>query len=270
MQKQVGHDCKGTPYSKLTYISDHRRHGNQTLKRYRRGYPVAVLVGFEERQAVLWRVFSRVVKPEKTLMLNGERREAKTLYNFHESIVNVLRPTLKEGVRSIIIASQARTNYAQSFIDHVRTHHAWLTQGSNKTVFSEITGSAGTPAEVAALTRTPPFQRKIEETTSEEAENLIDVLEKHLSMSNENESVSYSLEEAEDLILNKPKLGRPEPDYLLLTDKYLSSSHEKNRIHRLMQIASNRNVKTRIVDSESKAGQRLTQLGGLVCFAHVE
>ncbi len=238
------------------------------MKRYRRGYPVAVLVGFEERQVVLWRVFSRVVKPEKTLMLNGKRREAKTLYNFHEAIVNALRPTLKEGVKSVILASPARTNYAQTFVDHVRTHHAWLAQGSNKTVFSEMTGSAGTMAEVAALTRTPVFQRKIEETTSEETENLIVVLEKHLNMSNENETVLYSLEEAEELILSRPKPNRPTPVFLMLTDKYLSSSHEKNRLHMLMQIASNRNVKTRIVDSESIAGQRLTQLGGFVCLAN--
>jgi stalled ribosome rescue protein Dom34 len=56
----------------------------------------------------------------------------------------------------------------------------------------------------------------------------------------------------------------------MLTDKHLSDSPEKNRIHRLMQIATNRNVKTRIVDAESKAGLRLTQLGGMVCFARLE
>jgi hypothetical protein len=34
-----------------------------------------------------------------------------------------------------------------------------------------------------------------------------------------------------------------------------------------MQIAANRNIKTRIVDAESAAGLRLTQLGGIVSFA---
>ena len=29
------------------------------------GYAVAVLAGIEENQAILWRVFSNVVKPEK-------------------------------------------------------------------------------------------------------------------------------------------------------------------------------------------------------------
>jgi stalled ribosome rescue protein Dom34 len=56
----------------------------------------------------------------------------------------------------------------------------------------------------------------------------------------------------------------------MLTDKYLLNSREKNRIHRLMQIATNRKVKTKIVDAESPAGLRLTQLGGIVCFAKLE
>ena len=236
----------------------------------RRGYPVAILAGLGEDKAVLWKIFSMVVKPEKTIQLEGTRREPKALYNFHESIVNALRPTLKEGVRSIILASPPRTNYARAFIDHVRGHHTWLIQGSNKTVISEITGSATTASEVTALARTPFFEGKIQEITSEETEDLIDVLEKRLNASDENEAILYSLEEAENLILPKPKPGRHEPEYLLLTDKYLSNSREKNRLHRLMQIASNHSVKTRIVDFESKAGQRLTQLGGLVCLARLE
>lgn len=237
---------------------------------YKRGYPVAILAGLEDDRAVLWKVFSNVVKPEKTISLDGTRNDSKAVYNFHESIVNALRPTLKEGVRSVILASPARTNHAQRFIDHIREHHAWLVQGPNKAVFSEANGSASTLSEVAALTKTLMFRQLICETTSEEAEDLIDMLEKRLNASDKNAVVLYSLEEAEDLILGPQKPSKPKPEYLMLTDKYLSNSREKNRIHRLMQIATNRKVKTRIVDAESPAGQRLTQLGGMVCFAKLE
>ena len=237
---------------------------------YKRGYPVAILAGLENDRAVLWKVFSNVVKPEKTLRLDGTRNDPKAVYNFHESIVNALRPTLKEGVRSIILASPSRTDYAQRFIDHTHGHHAWLVQGPNKAIFSEATGSAGTQSEVAAVARTPMFRRLISETTSKETENLIDMLEKRLNTSNQNTVVLYSLKETEDLILSPQKPGKPKPEYLMLTDKYLSESHEKNRIQRLMQIATNRNIRTRIVDAESKAGLRLTQLGGMTCFAQLE
>jgi stalled ribosome rescue protein Dom34 len=242
----------------------------KTKKAYKRGYAVAILAGLEKTHAALWKVFSKVVKPEKTLTIVGTRNNPKALYNFHESIINALRPTLKEGVRSIILVSPARTNYAQEFIDHVREHHTWLIQGTNKAAFSEITGSASTLSQVAALTRTKAFRQLICETTAEETENLIEILEKRLNASEKNNLVLFSLEEAEALILNQQNTSRPKPEYLLLTDKYLADNRKKNRLHRLMQIATNRKVKTRIVNAESPAGVRLTQLGGIVCIAKPE
>jgi len=238
-------------------------------KRYKRGYPVAILVGLKEDTAALWKVFSNVAKHEKTLHINGTRDNPNALYNFHESIINAFKPTLREGVRSIILASPPRTNFSQEFVNHVCEHHRWLTQGPNKAVFSTITGAAGTPSQVAALTKTPAFSQMICETTAEETENLIEILEKRLNASDSN-VVLFSLEEAEKLILKRQKPDKPKPEYLLLTDRYLEGNREKSKLQRLMQIAANRKVKTRIIDAESPAGKRLTQLGGFVCLAQLE
>ncbi|MGA2387046.1 MAG: hypothetical protein ABSG33_11000, partial [Candidatus Bathyarchaeia archaeon] len=90
-----------------------------TPKTYRRGYPVAVLVGIEGDRAVLWQIFSQVAKHQQTVSLDGNRSDPKALYNFHESVMNALRSTLKEGVRSVIIASPAKTAYAQEFCSHL-------------------------------------------------------------------------------------------------------------------------------------------------------
>ena len=237
---------------------------------YKRGYPVAILVSFDDDRAVVWHVFSHVVKLHLTVELAGSRTDERVLYNFHESIVNALRPTLKEGVRSIILTSAARSNHVQRFIAHTREHHAWLVQGPNKAIISEATEAANTLSEVAALAKTPQFRRLICETTSEETDNLIDVLEKRLNAKNQNTVVLYSLEEIEDLILGPQKPRRSKPEYLMLTNKCLRDCPEKSRINRLMQIATSRKVKTRIIDAESTAGLRLTQLGGMVCFAHLE
>jgi stalled ribosome rescue protein Dom34 len=234
-------------------------------KAYRRGYPVAALAGIESDHAALWQVFSQVAKHQQTIHLNGNRNDPKAVYNFYESIVNALRPTLKEGVRSIIVASPAKTSYAQEFQNHIKTHQTWLLQGPNKATFSTVTGSASTLADVAALTKTAAFKQLIKETTAQETENLIEILEKRLSEADN--WVLFSLEEAENLILNQQQAGKPKPEYLLLTDNYLSSSRRKNRVQRLLQIAKNKGVKTRIVNAESTAGKRLTQLGGLVCLA---
>jgi stalled ribosome rescue protein Dom34 len=177
---------------------------------------------------------------------------------------------LKEGVKTVILAAPARTNHAQEFINHVREHHTWLTHGLNKAAFSTITGAASTLSQVAALTRTPAFRQLIRETTAEETENLIGILEKRLNASDKNNSVLFSLEEAENLILKRQKPSRPKPEYLLLTDKFLADTREKNRLNRLMQIAKNKRVKTRVISAESPAGKRLTQLGGIVCLAQVK
>jgi stalled ribosome rescue protein Dom34 len=237
-------------------------------KAYRRGYPVAVLVGIEQNHAALWQVFSQVAKQQQTIPLNGGRSDPKASYSFHESIVNALRPTLKEGVRSIVIASPSKTTYAQEFVNHIKAHHTWLLQGANKAVFSTITGSASTPQQVAALTKTTTFKELISETTAQETENLLEILEKRLNAADN--LVLFSLQEAENFILYTQAEGKPKPEYLMLTDEYLSKSRQKYRVQRLMQVAANKGVKTRVISAESTAGKRLTQLGGIVCLAKRE
>ena len=239
----------------------------KTKKRYKRGYPVAILTGLGEDTAVIWKIFSHVAKQGKKLHINGIRNNPKDLYNFHESIINALRPTIQEGVRSIILASPLRENHHQELINHIQEHHKWLTKGPCKTVFSKITGSASTPSQVAALTRTQIFKQIINETTEEETENLLEIFEESIVNKDNNSLVLFSLQEAEKLIIEKQKPNDPKPEYLFLTNQYLSDNRQKNRLHRLMQIAINKKVKTRIVRAESPAGKRLTQLGGFICLA---
>ncbi|MCW3995723.1 MAG: hypothetical protein NWE98_06205 [Candidatus Bathyarchaeota archaeon] len=234
-------------------------------KGIRRGYPVAVLIGIEQDHASIWRIYSQAAKCQQTIPINGDRKDSKARYNFHEAIVDAFRQTIKEGVKSILIASPAKTSFAQEFQDHILAHHAWLMQGANKATFSQINASASTPAQVAALTRTAAFKELVQETAAQETENLLEILEKRLCQADN--LVLFSLQEAESLILNSQAPGKPQPEYLLLTDAYLSSSRQKNRLHRLMQIAQNKKVKTHVVNAESSAGSRLTQLGGIVCLA---
>ena len=70
----------------------------------------------------------------------------------------------------------------------------------------------------------------------------------------------------EAAVLDQTKLDLSRPKYFMLTDKYLENHPEKNRLQRLIQIAMNKNIKVRIVDAQSTAGQRLKQFGGLVFF----
>lgn len=232
-------------------------------KSYRRGYPVAILIGIEVDCAAIWHIFSQVAKQQQIIHLNGDRKDQKAVYSFHEAIINTIRSTLKEGVRSIVVASPPKTRYSQNFQNHIEAHHTWLIQGTNKATVSLISGSANTPPQVAALTKKPEFKQLIQENAAQETENLLEILEKRLNKTAN--IVLFSLEEVEGVILDGGQ-GKLQPEYVLLTDNYLAGSHQKGRLNRLIQIAQNKKVKTRVVAAESNAGVRLNQLGGIVCL----
>jgi stalled ribosome rescue protein Dom34 len=235
--------------------------------RYKRGYPVALLVGFEDDHVVLWQVFSHVVKLHLTFELGGKRTDERSLYNFHESVVDALRPLLKEGVRSIVVTAPMKTTYATDFLDHVRKHHAYLIQSKSpeRATFAELVGSADQPNQIAEMVKTKEFHRLIAETTSEEADYIVNVLEKHLADSSA--VVLFTLKEIEDAVYDQGRRNNLRSQYLMLTDKYLADSKDKNRIHRLLQISKNRKVETRIVNAETPAGKRISQFGGIIFFA---
>jgi len=240
-----------------------------TRKRvYRRGYPIAVLIGLEEDHAVLWRVFSNVVKPDVTLRIGAVRSDGKALYSFHEAIVDALRSMVKEGVKSIMVAAPPKTDFAHVFLDHVRKHDAWLVQakGPSSATFGVLAGSAGKPHEVADLVKTKAFRDLISKTTAADADRVLETLEKWLN-DEDGARISYSLEEVEHLIYDQWTSGKVKPEYLMLTDEYLQNSRERNRVNRLLQISNNKNVKTVVVDADTPAGKRLMQLGGLACLA---
>jgi len=238
-------------------------------RRYRRGYPVALLVGFEADHVVIWQIFSQVVKLALRLELGGRRTDEKILYNFHESVVDAIKPVLKEGVRSIVVTSTPRTTYAPDFLEHVQKHHRYLIQSKrpNSANFATLVGSADDNIKVAELIKTTEFTNLIAETTSEEADQIVGSLEKHLYGNIDNSVVLYSLKEIEDTVYNREKGREIRAEYLLLTDKYLAESRQKNRIHRLLQISKNKKVKTRVVNAETSAGARISQFGGLVFFS---
>ena len=238
-------------------------------RRYKRGFPVALLVGFEDSSAVVWQVFSQVVKPFKKLELGGRRTDSQKLYSFHESVVDAIKPVLNEGVRSVVVSAPVRTNYASDFLEHIQKHHRYLLQsrGSNKASFAELTGSASNIIEVGTLVITKQFTDLIEQTTSDEANQIINLLEKNLYRADDDIVVLYSLKEIEDNIYDRNRKNESKTEHLLLTDNYLASSKSKGRIHRLLQIAQNKKVKTRIVNSESAAGTRISQFGGMVFFS---
>jgi stalled ribosome rescue protein Dom34 len=232
---------------------------------YRRGYPIAVLVGFDRGRAVLWRVFSQVVKSHTTVQApRGGKRE---LYNFHEAVVDALRPILKEGVGSVVLAAPARTSYVKEFRDHVAKHQPWMTRGSGSATFTDIVGSADTQEEVSSLVRSGEVQKAIGTSAEGEADRIKSLLESRLARDDES-PILYSLYEIEGAIFDQRVTGGPVPEQLILTDSFLVS--HRRRVQRLMDASRSRGVRAYVVGVKTVAGQRVEQLGGMVLLTKPE
>lgn len=238
-------------------------------KSYRRGYPVAILIGLNGERAAVWKIFSQVIKLEKNLLIMGSRNDPKALYNFHESIIDSIRPTIKEGLKSIIVVSPIKTRFSSEFLKHLKEHHAWLAQGPNKATFAEMNGTATTISEVRTLTQTPHLRKMIEDTTEEENENLLELLERKLNANSSEPLVTYSIEEIEPVIFGYQKNENLKPEYLLISETHLSRPG-KGRLQRIIQIAANKQIKTRIISADSPAGKRILQLGGIVLISKID
>ena len=238
--------------------------------RKKRGYPVAILIGFEPKKTVLWEVFSERIKPLKIIKLKKQREKLaeNEIYNFHEEIIDAIRPHIKNGLKSIIIANPRNSLFSEQFQQHIQKHHKWLSQekSTNLLTIGTIEESASSDEDVSELFQNQAFKAIIEKTTAKEASNIIDELEKQLQMVSQGEVVLYSLQDIEDLTYGQWKFGKRHPKYVMLTNTFLEKHKQKPRLQRLLQILENKKVKTKVVDADTVAGERITQFGGLICF----
>lgn len=241
--------------------------------RKKRGYPVALLIGFESKEVFIWQIFSESLKLHETISLskNRELLAENELYNFHEKIIDKLRPSIKEGLRSIILVSARNSPFSEKFQKHIQKHHKWLTQetSANFLMIGILEGSVRNLDFISELVQTEAYQDTLSQLTTQEASNIIDDLEEHLNKVAQGEVVLYSLQDIEELTYGQWRYGKRQPEYVMLTNDFLRKHKQKHRLHRLLQILENKKVKTKIIDADTVAGERITQFGGLICFTKI-
>jgi len=223
-------------------------------RRRRRGYQTAVLIGLEGRKASLWNIFSESVQP-------GSQLQGEDAYSFYESVVDHLRPSVKQGIKSILVAAPSDRDYTE-FMGHLEKHQGWLLKGwsLNTVTFERIPEPAMSIDQVRALVKSESFKEKLSSLHEDDVKPVIDALEKLLNDPEGIQRILFTIKEVEDAVYGKD----PRPEYILVTEKF-RSMHTR-RVERLLQVASNRGIKTRIVKENTPAGIRLTQFGGLVCI----
>ncbi len=240
-------------------------------KRVRRGHPVAILIGLHDNDAVFWRIFSESIRPHFKINRGRKRRNQnkKHLFHFHEEIINVLRPIIKEGIRSVILLSPPKEEYSDEFLNHINKHHSWLLKKGNQgVVFSKIVGNqAKTQKDVYYLKTQDYFKDIVGETSNREALLILEELTETINKNEKFSKILYTWREIDyELRLIKQNSNLPKPDYIILTEEYLKNPKNRNKTHRILQIAKNLKIKTKIVNEESEAGISVKKFGGLVCY----
>ncbi len=244
---------------------------NKRKKRTKRGHPIAILIGLHDNDAVFWRIFSESIRLHFKIKRGRKRRnqDKKQLYHFHEEIINVLRPIVKEGIRSVILLSPPKEEYSDEFLNHVNKHHSWLLKiGNKQVVFSKIIGNqAKTQKDVYYLKTQEYFKDIVNETSNQEGLLILEELTEIINKNEKFSKILYTWREIDyELRLIKLNPNLPKPNYIILTEEYLNNLKNRNKSHRILQIAKNLEIKTKIVSQESEAGAIVEQFGGLVCF----
>lgn len=219
----------------------------------RRGYPVAVLIGLKGLKAHFWNVFSQSVR--KGQVLQGENE-----YSFYESIVDLLRPGFKQGLKTILVATPNEREYKR-FMEHIRKHQGWMLKGYslNIVTFEYIAEEATELLSVQELVRRSDFRSKLTEVSSEDISQVMNHLEKLLNDPQGIETLLFTLREVENAVY-----GDSLVEYILITEAM--NRRFGRRTNRLLQIAQNKKIQTRIIARGNPAESRIVQLGGLVCI----
>ena len=86
--------------------------------RAKRGHQVAILIGLHENDAVFWKIYSETIRFHYRLKRGRKRKSQnkKHLYHFHEEIIDILRPIIKKGIRSVILLSPPKEEYSDEFL----------------------------------------------------------------------------------------------------------------------------------------------------------
>ncbi|MHA1191353.1 MAG: hypothetical protein ACTSP9_03540 [Promethearchaeota archaeon] len=242
-------------------------------KKPKRGFLMALLIGFDEKEIHAWKVYSHSLRFYKTIKLTRKWKylDDKQIYHSLEELVNLIRLVIRDGLKSILLASPQKNNYSTLFLDHINKHHQWLvrSKGYNRVSIGEIVGNANNIESANYLISQEKSIDIISETTSDEINLLVKQLNKIINVGDPNKLLLYSLEDIEALIYGKGKKDKSAADkldFLIVTENFINRHKYKYRIHRLMQIANNKGIITKTISIENPAVDRFDQFGGILAF----
>lgn len=242
-------------------------------KRPKRGFLIALLIGFDEKEIHTWKVYSHSLRAYNKIKMTRKWKylDDKQKYHVIEELVNLIRSVIQDGLKSILLASPPKTDYSTKFLTHINKHHQWLvrSRGYNQVSIGEIVGTANDLDSATFLISNEKSLEIIQDTTSDEIQLLVNQLNKLINVGDPNKLLLYNLEDIESLIYGrgkKDKTAAEKLDFLIVTENYIINHKHKNRVHRLLQIARNKGIITKTISIENPAADRFNQFGGILAF----
>ena len=221
------------------------------VRRGRRGYPNAILIGFDKGKAQFWTIYSESMKASKVIERYEE--DEKSSYRFHEEIIITIRGLLNEGFSGLIVASENKKQNASGFMEHVSKRHKWLM--ARLTVL-QLNGKATTSAEVGQLIKTNHLQESITTTTEATVGKLLEQLERALDEGN----ILYTIEELQHALKANKK-----PLIIMMTEEFNQLNQRNRRFQSSIQISKNIGANVAVLKPTNYAFPRLNQIGGFAC-----
>lgn len=111
------------------------------------------------------------------------------------------------------------------------------------------------------------FKDIVDDTSNREGLLILAELTRIINKNEKFSKVLYTWREIDhELKLIKKNTNLPKPKYITLTEEYLKNPKNRIKTHRILQIARNLEIKTKIVSSESEAGIIVEKFGGMVYY----
>ncbi|OGD55296.1 hypothetical protein A3K78_06720 [Candidatus Bathyarchaeota archaeon RBG_13_52_12] len=220
-------------------------------RRGRRGYPTAMLIGLDLRAAYFWTIYSESAKFYKIFQRNID--DEKSIYRFHEEIVETIRALLHEGFTGIIVASEDRMPYSKIFLDHISKRHRWL---DDRVTVKVLTGKATTASQVIQLINANQLQESVANATEETGVKLLEQLDKALDKGN----ILYTIDELNYVVNSNKK-----PVTIMVTEEFNQRNQTNRRFQSAIQVSKNIGATVVVIKTTNPASPRLNQLGGFAC-----
>ena len=133
--------------------------GHKRKKKKKRGYPIALIISFGEKDHTFvkfWEFFSEKTKPYNPSSLDLGRKiksaSEKQIYAFFEKITQCYRPILTKGIQTIILITNLPRDIPSEYLSHIQKHYRWMMHNPRHPIqFGTKTGNALTIHEVDLL-----------------------------------------------------------------------------------------------------------------------